>query len=819
MRLTYNLPIILLLLLAVAFPSKAASERTFVEINASNGLADNSAQTIVCTKTGRMVITTLGNINIYDGTQFTHINTDLENTYKLPYYHGHYHPYFDNNHHLWLKSSSGVDCADLMTESFVHNIDSIFLALGMTERVMDMFVDRNGQVWLVGKEHVYNKHYNKRFPILSDANLQDLDVVDNRRLLLIYGNGEVMEYDLETGKVIHRGAMYNSDDALRYNSSCVMLKDGNGYYVIRNGKDDGILMHYNLNTHEWKTILRPDFHLNNMALHNMILYIASAYGYLTYDTMTGEITHVRELTFSDNREILTDINDIEFDRQGGMWLGTEKRGVLYSRAVNVPFKALTWDNPLALKYDGMLANIETNKLISEYNGRKATCMFIDSRNWTWIGTPTGLQLYKQPQSTPIEINQRTGLMNNVIHSIIEDDQHNVWVSTSCGVSCIILDADTVHYVMTYTSQDNVPNETFVNGCVMKLEDGTIVMKGLDHVLTFNPNNFLMLRNKKYFKLYPKLTSLLVNGVFVKPGLQVEGNVVIDRAVTRIDELNLNYNQNTISMTFTGLNYIRPLQTFYRVRVKGLFDEWKVISYFNGDGKVDNKGQLHLPLTSLKPGTYEVELQASFFPDQWEVEPYRWIIHINEPWWRTSGMFVLLGILLGVLAIINFILYNRNTRLKVLRSNEEGDVIRRIKAFVERCDGFVEDEFVQTQDEIFSESFNRPMELSSEFIKAMMSIVPYVRKQSGHSFSMKNLCDVTGMNIQQLYQLVSSNIYKSPRALARTLMIQKAAEMLKESDKSIEEIASHCHFMSPNYFIASFYHQYKQTPEQYRKSLH
>ena len=100
MRLTYNLPIILLLLLAVAFPSKAASERTFVEINASNGLADNSAQTIVCTKTGRMIITTLCNINIYDGTQFTHINTDLESTYKLPYYHGHYHPYFDNNHRL-----------------------------------------------------------------------------------------------------------------------------------------------------------------------------------------------------------------------------------------------------------------------------------------------------------------------------------------------------------------------------------------------------------------------------------------------------------------------------------------------------------------------------------------------------------------------------------------------------------------------------------------------------------------------------------------------------------------------------------------------
>lgn len=819
MKLTNTLSSILLLLLAAVIPSKAANERTFVEINASNGLADNSAQTIKCTRTGRMVITTLGNINFYDGTQFTHINADLENAYELPYYHGHYHLYFDNKHHLWMKSSSGVNCADLMTESFIQNIDSVFKDLGMTDKVMDMFVDGDNEVWMVGKNYVYNKHYDKRFPILAGANLQDLDVVDKRRLLLFYDNAEVMEFDLKTDKVLHRGMMYNEADAAHYKNSGVMLKDGDGYYVIRNGEDDAILMHYNLKNRQWTTIFRPDFHLNNLTLRHDLLYIASAYGYLTYNTKTGEITHYRELMLNGNKKILTDINDIKFDLQGGMWAGTEQRGVLYSRALSVPFKALTWDNPLALKYDDMLKGIETNKLIKEFNGKKATCMFIDSRNWTWIGTPTGLQLFKTPQDNPIEITRKTGLMNNVIHSIIEDDQNNVWVSTSCGVSCVILDADTVRYVMTYTSQDNVPNETFVNGAVMKLEDGTIVMKGLDHVLAFNPNHFQMLKSKKYFKLYPKLTSLLVNGVFVEPGMWVDGSVILDKAVTRTKEINLNYNQNSISLTFTGLNYIRPLQTYYHVRVKGVIDDWKVLSYFNGEGKVDNKGQLHLPLTSLKPGTYEIELQTSFFPDQWEVEPYTWIIHVNEPWWRTSGMFVLLGLILTVLVVINFILYNRNTRLKVRRSNEEGDVIRRIKTFVDRCDGYMEEEFGQTQDELFTDSSSTQMELSDEFVEAMISIVPYIHDLNGHSFSMRNLCDVTGMNIQQLYQLVSTNIYKSPRVLARTLKIQEGAEMLKESDKSIEEISMACRFISPNYFISSFYHLYKQTPEEYRKSKH
>ncbi len=821
MSSTYKLYSILLLALTVCTRAAADDGRMFFEINSANGLADNSAQTIRCTKTGRMVVTTIGNINFYDGVQFSHINSELENAYPLPYYHGHYHLYFDLMHHLWMKSSSGVNCVDLMTERFILNVDSVFQEIGMMDKVMDMFVDIDGHLWLVGKNYVWGQYYDKRFPILAGANLQDLDVVDGRRLMLFYDNGELMEFDVKTDKVLYRGRIYGEEDVARYNKSGVMLKHGNGYYIIRNGSDDAILLHLDLKTHKWTTVIRPDFHLNNMVVHDDMLYIASAYGYLTFDTKTGETTHVRELRLSNGRKILTDINDIEFDKQGGMWLGTEKRGLLYSRAISSPFKSLTWEDPLAVKYSAMMDemeanNTETDKLIPEFNGKKATVMYIDSRDWTWIGTTTGLRLYKTPQADPVLITRRNGLMNNVIHSIIEDDLHNVWVATSWGISCVLFDADTLRYVMSYTNLDNVPNETFVNGRTMKLEDGTIVMQALDHVVTFNPKNFTMLKSRRYFKLYPKLTKLLVNGTFVEPGMEVDGSVILDKAVTRLSEINVNYNQNTISMTFSGLNYLRPLQTYYRVRVKGLYDDWQVLSYANSDGKIDSRGQLHLPLTSLKPGTYEVYVQASFFPDQWEVEPFRWVIHVNEPWWRTSGMLALLGVILLVLAIVNFILYNRNTRLKIQRSNEEGDVIRRIKSFVERCDSYSDNQFVQTQDELFGDSYDSQSELADEFVNAMTSIVPYVHQLDGRSFSMRNLCDVTGLNFQQLYGLVSTNIYKSPRLLARTLKVQEAAEMLIETDRTVEEIANDCNFMSPNYFIASFYHVYKKTPTEYRK---
>lgn len=47
-----------------------AKENRFYVYNAANGLADNSAQTIYCTQSGRLVITTMGQINFFDGHIF-----------------------------------------------------------------------------------------------------------------------------------------------------------------------------------------------------------------------------------------------------------------------------------------------------------------------------------------------------------------------------------------------------------------------------------------------------------------------------------------------------------------------------------------------------------------------------------------------------------------------------------------------------------------------------------------------------------------------------------------------------------------------------
>jgi hypothetical protein len=216
--------------------------------------------------------------------------------------------------------------------------------------------------------------------------------------------------------------------------------------------------------------------------------------------------------------------------------------------------------------------------------------------------------------------------------VIEDLNHNIWVATSYGISVLLLnDEGRVTFVNSYNQYDLVPNEVFENGKAMRLPDGTIVMQGLDHVVEFNPTTMSTLDNSFDFKLYPKLIKLMVNGVDITPTTELDGKRILDRALSRVWGLDLNYNQNSITLVFSALNYFRPQQTYYRVRIKGLDEEWRVLSPYSDERMVDENGLLHLPLMGIQPGEYELELQASMSPDDWETRPYVWKITIHEPW--------------------------------------------------------------------------------------------------------------------------------------------------------------------------------------------
>ena len=787
----------------------------FYVYNATNGLSDNSAQTILCTLSGRLVITTIGQINFYDGNRFTYIDPSTENIYPLSKYRGNYHIYFDRSRHLWLKDTHSVTCVDLITERFVDSVEDVFREFGCDTDVSDLFVDCTNVVWLLTEKGLFNVETKQNWPVRSDMNLQDLEVWEEKYLLLFYENGLLEMTDMEMGKRVYWGKAYGKDDEAHYGSSSVTHIVDKTLFQIRNGHNQGILMSFDLENHEWKTLIKTPYYLSNLAEHDSVLYIPSAYGYWTYDLSTEKVNHVQELTMASGGKLLTDINALVFDQQGGMWVGTEKRGLLYSRPVAAPFKVYNWENLRALELATMMESLPEPQ--TRYRDKAVNCVFRDSRGWDWVGTSSGLLLYRSSSDRlPVVYTRNDGLLNNVIHTIIEDGMHNIWVGTSYGISCLLIQDGNLRFINSYNQWDNVPSESFVNGKALRLNDGTITMQMLDHVIEFNPDKMITVTGGVMYDITPKLIRLMVNGNNLQTGDKLDSNVILDKAIPRMKEINLNYNQNSVTLTFSSMNYFRPEQTFYRVRIKGLDETWRVLARYNSGGLVDSRGLLHLPMVALKPGSYVVEVQASMVPDRWDMEPYQWVINVNEPWWRTTGVLLLFVLLLLILLGINTYYYIKNVGMRANRNAQERGVVRQIRRFAEHC---------SRQDSVVLEPVPeeyKGMETSSqnvltpEFISTMEKLLPIVLEKDDEKLTMRELCAESKMDLPSFYQLILGNIYKSPRPMAKTLMLRKAEHLLTTTEKEVEEIASECGFISPNYFIGTFYHEHQMTPEVYRQ---
>ena len=806
----YGLIMAFLLSSLTALAEDSTRDRRFRVINAADGLADNSAQTIKSTFSGRLVVSTIGHINFYDGSGFTHISSG-DSRYLLPKYKGHYHLYFDDSHHLWLKDKGMVTCVNMLTEQFVSDIGSIFQAQGVKGHVEDMFVDSSGSIWLVQGNNIYSRHGKVSLPLRKGRVLQDMDISDNI-VLLFYDDCQVDVYDIIAKKKLYSTNSLNHEEVKDYQESSVIYKYRNGFFQIRNGNNKALLMWFDLGTRQWTKVLSTDYYLSNMTVKDDVLYISSAYGYWTYDTDSRQIEHYEMIKLTDGRELLTDMNCIEFDRQGGMWIGTEKRGLLYSKYIKSPFNVMTWDNPLSVKYAEMMDKVCTYDMLVK--GHRLNCTYKDSRGWIWVGSLNGLYYFKPGQKDSICVKKEDGMVNDVVHSIIEDGKHNIWVSTSNGIVGLVIKNGKVTFVNSFINSDGIPAEAFVNGRAMRLDDGTIVMQALDHVVSFNPMKMSIMEGNNIL-LHPKFVRLQVNGTNIFAGTEIDGRVVTEKAVSRLNMIELPSTQNSLSLKFSSLNYFRPIQTYYRYRVSGLQDKWVMLSYYNSKGLVDKNGILHLPLLGLEPGNYMVEVQASMYPGKWTTPPVKVVVRIKEPWWRTTGLTLLISGVFLILIIWNIVIFSGNSRLKMKRNVSEVELFRRIDGFISRAESCRMEKQTRRSVNDESEDVTSGADLDKDAVELLMELVPYSRNGKLDHNVLVQLAIKKRIKLTDIYDIITNNIFRSPALLTMAMLLEKASRDLIESGMTVEEIAEKNNFASPNYFIAMFFRRYGMTPLQWR----
>ena len=172
----------------------------------------------------------------------------------------------------------------------------------------------------------------------------------------------------------------------------------------------------------------------------------------------------------------------------------------------------------------------------------------------------------------------------------------------------------------------------------------------------------------------------------------------------------------------------------------------------------------------------------------------------------------------VLIVVNLVVYMRNERLRMQRNHQEGDIIRKIRQCVQRCDITSNEILMPTLDDFHLSPDDENTNLSPEFIETMIKLIPYVRDHMRGELSMSQLSNVAHIDVVSLYRIMMADIYKSPRKLELIYRLEKGLDLLLKTDKCVEQIADECGFYTPNYFMGSFFHHYRQTPTEYRESM-
>ena len=145
-----NTRILLFLILCIRMTlTVSAGDFLFTSVNTAQGLSDNQIRYMLQLSDGRMVFTTNGSVNLYDGVHFSYLHRKAENVYPLKQYDGYYRIYQCGDSLLWIKDRHKLMCIHLPQEEYIADLDSYFRERDIHEPVEDLFVDHSGRIWLL----------------------------------------------------------------------------------------------------------------------------------------------------------------------------------------------------------------------------------------------------------------------------------------------------------------------------------------------------------------------------------------------------------------------------------------------------------------------------------------------------------------------------------------------------------------------------------------------------------------------------------------------------------------------------------------------
>ena len=557
-----------------------------------------------------------------------------------------YHIVNDTRGIIWISTyGNGLFAYDTAKQALHHYTSEDADALIPSDYLLSLTIDRAGTVW-VGSEFTGIA----QLTVLNDNNTRYFP--ENPQLYNRGNSVRLLSSDKEEGFVVgtRLGGLYRYDSTYHRGNS---QKDAGTNIYARIVSSDG---------KEW---------LGSRG--EGVCVDGEWYRKSASDTLSLSHNHI----FA-----------IEEDRKGRIWIGTFGGGI--NLAVNENGK-YTFRNFLSAGFnqsrirtllqlrngymlagtsegiyyfhsDSLLADSNNYRYYSKFNSTlpasEIRCLYEDSNERIWLGSAGNGLIAFTPEkngTAPLFKNYTTtdGLANNIVQSVREDNDGNIWVATEFGISKLYPGKMIFeNYFFSNNSIENVYSEN----CSLAAANGDLIF-GTNH-------GFLVIDPNKTRPEVPKqqliLTDLLINGVSVENNKEP---FQLASTIAYTDKLQLKHTQNTLTFFFSATNYSESGLTKYACYLEN-YDKNRL-----GPSEVNTISYKDLP-----PGTYHFRVRACNSAGIWGEEKSLLTVVIEPPFWATTTAWILylLGSTLLIGGIARILLNSRRLKHRIRLEKELTD---------------------------------------------------------------------------------------------------------------------------------------------------
>ncbi len=497
---------------------------------------------------------------------------------------------------------------------------SIFTVYTGSQNILWVGTDGKGIIQLYEDHSPFNR-------VKTDFPVRSFNKDENGEMLIGTKGEGILKLNVHTNKIIE---YLSTSNGLISNLVYSMIKNKDGDIFV--GTEE-----YGINiirrNGQIQTLTMPSGNIEFKAVYAMfftdddkVLWLGTAgYGLIriSIKNENGNYTATSVKQYIPDRTNLAVTNNIIYSIVGeksqmGLWIGT-RRGGLYRFDIDKE------------KFMN-LEDIDASLVLSNYD---IITLFRNTNNGIWIGTSYGLDHLLMDSIPSLKrYGLSEGLVNNTIHGIVEDEENNIWVSTTQGIALL---NPTTGNISSYSIRDGLHNNEFADGAYY-YDNGTVFFGGVNGLTYFNPENI----NFRNYNPEISLSRLRIYNDDQKIEDRIKDN-----------SLSLSYNEPYVSFTFVAHEFINNENCEYRYRIHNLHDrnEW----IYNGNNP-------NIVITKLPSGKYTLEVECTNGDRIWSDKTYSLDLSVGYPWWLSVWAFIGYFLLLVLITKITISIVKNRIRL-------------------------------------------------------------------------------------------------------------------------------------------------------------